>query len=321
MMGGNRGGMPDFARSYVDNQMQALRGQQGMGGGKSSGLGQGGYGGAPGFGGQQQLAQERDNYLQSNSAPAFQQMRQLQASLGGNQPTQEQQAQLENLNRQIDRDPGMRQFEQRLQQQMQQGMGGMGGMAAQRQMQGGFGPQAPTQEAYRGFKAMTGSPVSFEEFSQSRGNKLTQQGGFGGQQFSPLDMTQDAQRQRQMQGGMGGMGGNIPGNPGFPDPRTRNQQPQFSPFQQQQNMQGIQDLFSRMMGQFQPQQPMQQMSQFRSPALGYRPNMTQANDSLSRVKPSVQKQNQDAQAARIAELEAQLAGYQTPTNDTFGGGG
>jgi hypothetical protein len=76
-------------------------------------------------------------------------------------------------------------------------MGGMGGMAAQRGMQGGAGPQAPTQDAYNNFRAMTGSPISFEEFSQSRGNKLTQQPRFGGQQFG-----------------------------GF-------QQPQFNPFQQQ----------------------------------------------------------------------------------------
>ena len=49
--------------------------------------------------------------------------------------------------------------------------------------------------------------------------------------------------------------------------------------------------------------------------------MSQANASLSRVQPSVQKQQQDSQAARIAELEAQLAGYQTPTSGGDAGGG
>jgi hypothetical protein len=141
-------------------------------------------------------------------------------------------------------------------------------------------------------------------------------------------MTQDAQRQRQMQGGLGQSLGNIPGNPGFPDPRTRNQQPQFSPFQQQfggfqqqQNISGLQSLFNSLMGQQQGQQPMQQMPRFQSQALQYRPNMQNAQAGLSRVRPSVQKQNQDAQAARIAELEAQIAKFQTPTGGDSGGGG
>jgi hypothetical protein len=69
------------------------------------------------------------------------------------------------------------------------------------------------------------------------------------------------------------------------------------------------------------QQPMQQMPRFQSQALQFRPNMQNAQAALSRVKPSVQKQQQDAQAARIAELEAQLAGYQTPTGGDSGGGG
>lgn len=165
------------------------------------------------MGGQQQLAQARDNYLQSN--PAFQQGRQLQASFGGNQPTQEQQAQLENLSRQVDQDPGIRQFQQRLQQQQMQ------------------------------------------------------------QQFRP-------------------------------------------------QQQGIQQLLNQMMMRFQPQMQQRQMPmqapQQRSQALQYRPNMTQAQQALSRVKPSVQKQEQDAQVARIAELEGQLAGFQRPNND-YGGGG
>jgi len=205
-----------------------------------------GMAGMGGFGGQQELAQERENYLQSN--PAFQQMRQLQASFGGGQPPQEQQTQLENLNRQVDRDPGMRQFEQRL-QQMQQGMGGMGrfggmgGMAAQRAMQGGFGPQAPTQDAYNGFRAMTGSPASFEEFSQSRGNKFTQQPRFGGPQ--PLVQRFDQPRQQFNQQQF---------NPfqqqfgGFQQPQQRFGGFQQQPQQQSQDMRGLAELLSLLRG-------------------------------------------------------------------------
>jgi hypothetical protein len=186
--------------------------------------------------------------------------------------------------------------QQPLAEEQAQQQGGMGAAASQRQMQGGFGPQAPntSEQAYRQHMAMAnyrgGGAPSYEQWKSQQENRFS---------------------------GMGGLGrslGNIPGNPGFPDPRTRNQQPQ-------QNMQGIQDLFSRMMGQFQQQQMPQQMPRFQSPALGYRPDMTQAQQSLGRVRPSVQKERQDSQAARIAELEAQLAGYQNPTNSSDGGGG
>lgn len=201
------------------NNMQQNQGTP-MQGGKSSGLGQGGYQSAPGFGQQQQ------------GSPA-QQLGQLGNLLRGQS---------------------------------------LGGLASQRQMQGGFGPQAPTQDAFNGFRAMTGSPMNFDQFSQSRGSRFTQQ------------------------------------------PQQRFQQPQ-------QNMQGIQDLFSRMMSQFQPQQTQQQMPQYRSPGLDYRPDYIRAQENLTRVKPSVQKQEQDAQAARIAELEEQLAGFQRPSDGGGGGGG
>jgi hypothetical protein len=107
-------------------------------------------------------------------------------------------------------------------------------------------------------------------------------------------------------------------------PLMQQQMMQQRPFQPQQQMGGLQQLLSQMMNRFQPQQRQQRspmgMPQFRSQALQYRPNMTQAQQSLSRVKPSVQKQAQDAQAARIAELEAQLAGFNRSSND-YGGGG
>lgn len=115
------------------------------------------------------------------------------------------------------------------------------------------------------------------------------------------------------------------------------QQPQFNPYQgpqmmgsygQSQAISGLQSLFNQMMGQQRVnpfQQNMPQYGQFGggNNPLGYRPDMSQAQAALSRVKPSVRKQQQDAQAARIKELEEQLAQYNTPapsTNDYSGGG-
>jgi hypothetical protein len=113
----------------------------------------------------------------------------------------------------------------------------------------------------------------------------------------------------------------------------RQQQPMFNPmqqqfrpqqqFQQQQQMSGLQAALMQMMGrQNQPimRAPMPQYGRSaQMNPLAFRPDTTQAQESLSRVKPSVQKQEQDAQAARIAELEAQLAGFNRPSND-YGGG-
>jgi hypothetical protein len=286
--------------------------------GKSSGLGQGGYGRAPGFGGQL-TPEERAQSMQgggiqgfngtfSPEALAFQ-----QANPQPQQPTSQMEDMVRMMSTGSDRgtDPavanqmmnqlsGMRDnFMRNPPQQMQQGMGGMGGMAAQRGMQGGFGPQAPTQDAYNNFRAMTGSPASFEEFSQSRGNKFTQQ---------PSQM-----------GGIRGIGG-------LNDQQRLNQERnnflRSNPaFQQQQPVSGLQSLFNNMMGQQQMQQPMQQMPRFQSQALQYRPDMQNAQSALSRVKPSVQKQGQDAQAARIAELEAQIAAFQPSTSNFWNGSG
>jgi hypothetical protein len=98
------------------------------------------------------------------------------------------------------------------------------------------------------------------------------------------------------------------------------QQQQFSPYQQQQGVSGLQGLYNSMMGQQQQmRQPMQRqpMQQYQDPALQYRPSMQNAQSALSRVRPSVQRQGQDAQAARIAELEAQLASGGNYGNPTY----
>jgi len=279
-------------------------------GGKSSGLGQGGYGGAPGFGGQQsnQMGGMGEggagglsafNGTFSPEALAFQQANpqndaaatSAQNAITGMQGDIAKQTNNMQQNQGMPMQggkssglgqggyqsaPGFGQQQGSPAQQLGQ-LGNLlrgqqlGGLASQRGMQGGFGPQAPTQEAFNGFRAMTGSPMNFDQFSQSRG------GGFN-------------QQQRQQ-------------------------------FQQPQGISGLQSLFNNMMGQQRMQQPMQQMPRFQSQALQYKPDYIRAQENLNRVKPSVQKQDQDAQAARIAELEAQLAGYQTPTGGGDAGGG
>jgi hypothetical protein len=161
------------------------------------------------------------------------------------------------------------------------GQGGYGMAPAFQQPQQQF---SPFQQQFGGFQQ-----PQFNPFQQQQFNPFQQQfGGFQQQQFNPF------------------------------------QQQQFNPFQQQfggfqqqpQGASGLQALFNNMMGQQQQmQQPIQQMPRFQSQALQFRPNMQNAQAALSRVRPSVQKQQQDAQAARIAELEAQLAGYNTPSGE------
>jgi len=81
------------------------------------------------------------------------------------------------------------------------------------------------------------------------------------------------------------------------------QMPQFNPFQQQ--MMGLPAALMQMRGQL--NQPMMRgpMPQYGSQGnpLAYRPDMTQANQALNRVQPSVYKTELDNARARIAELE------------------
>jgi hypothetical protein len=89
-----------------------------------------------------------------------------------------------------------------------------------------------------------------------------------------------------------------------------------------QNLQGLQGLLSQMMSRYQnPYQMMQRgaVPQYRSSALNYRPNMTNAQQALTRVKPSVYKTDLDTARARIAELEAAQAAEQN--NSYYSGGG
>ena len=54
---------------------------------------------------------------------------------------------------------------------------------------------------------------------------------------------------------------------------------------------------------------------------GYRPDMSQIQQNLSRVSPSVQKQNQDAQAAQTALDAANAQQEQNAPSNNYGGGG
>lgn len=102
----------------------------------------------------------------------------------------------------------------------------------------------------------------------------------------------------------------------------RQQQPMFNPMQQQSS--GLQAAMMQMMArQNQPMMrpQMQQMPQFRNPALGFRPDMTNAQQSLNRVQPSVYKTDLDTARARIAEYEAADAARASQDNSYNSMGG
>ena len=259
------------------------------GGGKSSGLGQGGYGGAPAF--QQPIRQDMSTFAQSPFPPTP-----LNSSI--------------NTTTTADMMGGNRNRSGQDFGQVMQGLGmPMQGGKSSGLGQGGYGG-AP------GFGGGMNQMGGMDQMGNMRG--MGALGGFGGQmgmgggfqqpQFNPFQqqmMQQQPQRQSRY---------------------YEQQQPQFNPFQQQQQFQqpqisGLQGLFNQMMGQFQQQQRPQQMPRFQSQALQYRPNMQNAQAALSRVKPSVQGQQQDAQAARIAELEAQIAAFQPQTPTDYGNSG
>jgi hypothetical protein len=317
--------------------------QQGMGGGKSSGLGQGGYGGAPSFGGQQPTAQTQPSFEQSpfGAGPSSVNTTTTADMMGGNRGGGQ----------------GFGQVMQGLQGGKSSGLGQGGyGMAP------GFGGQpqpgmmAPRSAQYRTKEQEAAlDQRDYQNYSVlgSQPSQVGSQqgmGGFGIDYFGPNgDRFSSVPPPQQ---GMGALGGRF--NPyqstqqmnpfqqqfgGFQQPQQQfnpfqqqfggfQQQPQFNPyqqqqfnpfqqqfggFQQQQPVSGLRSLFNNMMGQQQMQR--QPMQQYQDPALQYRPNMQNAQSALSRVRPSVQRQNQDAQSARIAELEAQLARFNTPSGE------
>lgn len=232
-------------------------------GGKSSGLGQGGYGAAPGF---QQPTAQNSPMQQSPFPPTPLHM------MGDD-------------------------F----------GRGNSGGMP----MQGG--------KSLGGVSPYGGAPAFNDMYSMGMGGQNR------GQSFDPRFSPAQMESRLRLQGSrlegdnildasgsrIGAIGGATPMQGGFGPQANPYQQSPFNPYQQpmqQPGFSGLQDLFNMMMGQNMGgfNRP---MPQYQSPASMYRPDMQRAQQNLSRVRPSVQRQRQDEQAARIAELEAQLARF------------
>jgi len=98
------------------------------------------------------------------------------------------------------------------------------------------------------------------------------------------------------------------------------QQQGFNPMQQQSS--GLQAAMMQMLGrQNQPmmRSQMQSMPQFRAQALGYRPDMAQAQKALNQVVPSVVLQQR--QAAEAARIQAELEAAQQSQSYDYGSGG
>jgi hypothetical protein len=162
-------------------------------------------------------------------------------------------------------------------------------MGGQAPAQGGVGYSAPSESSP--YQAAFNSQQAPQQMQQRAISPLVQQQMMRQQQpmFNPM--------QQQM---------------------MRQQQPMFNPMQQQSS--GIQAALMQMMArQNQPMMrpQMQPMPQYQNRTLQYRPNMTQAQQSLTRVQPSVFKTDLDAARARIAELEA----AQQPQSYDYGYGG
>jgi hypothetical protein len=120
-------------------------------------------------------------------------------------------------------------------------------------------------------------------------------------------------------------------SPAFSSQQTAQAMPQAAPQQMMpqapQNTQGLQGLMSQMMSRYQNPYQMQQrapmpmtMPQYRSSALNYRPDMTGAQQNLSRVAKSVVLQQKEAAEAELAAMrEAQAAAQQSNSYYDYGG--
>jgi hypothetical protein len=188
------------------------------------------------------------------------------------------------------------------------GMGGLGALASQRQMQGGFGPQAAdtSKQSYEQQMATSqfapGGMPSYEQWQQQQSANQ----GFGQQQ-----MQQQMQQYNPYQ----------QANPY--QPQVQQQQYQ-NPYQSQlqSGNANVRNAFGELMNSYaNPRRPSAQPPQQRYNPLAYRPNMTQANAALNRVKPSVYKSDLDAAKAKLAEYEAADAARQSEARNSYGGGG
>jgi hypothetical protein len=159
---------------------------------------------------------------------------------------------------------------------MAAGFGG-GSMAPQAPQQAQPTPEVPTQEMQRQMQQQ-----------QRAMSPLMQQQMMRQQQFNPF---QQQQMMRQQ-------------------PFQQQQMMRQQPFQQQQ-MGGLQAALMQLLGQY--NQPMQRqqfmpMPQYQNQALQYRPDMTQAQESLSRVAPSVQEQQRLAEEAAAEKARSSMFG-------------
>lgn len=142
--------------------------------------------------------------------------------------------------------------------------------------------------------------------------------------LGPATARLTGQQQGQNQGGAGYTPAQTRSmyNPAFSSQQTA--QPVIQGLPQQMAPQGLQGLMSQMMSRYQSPYQMQQrapmpmnMPQYRNAALSYRPDIAGAQQNLGRVKPSVYKTDLDTARARIAELEAQAAAAQQPSQDPY----
>jgi hypothetical protein len=255
---------------------------QALQGGKSSGLGGLGYQAAPGFGGSLSGLTPQQRGV-SLASPEMERIR-FQNAI--NNPTnQPDPVKLQALQQ----DPRLMQMQQAQVQPMQQ------------QMMGAIQPTF-TSSPGMPFGGVGGRPFASQQ---------TPEGYQAMQDYYAQDRINQANRGRPP----------MQQQP-MQQPMQQFQQAQVQPMQQPQNISGLQGLMDKMRGQQKPIQQPRQMPKFQSKALQFKPNTQNAQAALSRVKPSVQKQNQDAQAARIAELEAQIAAQQQSYNPyDYGGGG
>jgi hypothetical protein len=258
MMGGNRGSGQSFGQT-----MQGLRG------GKSSGLGQGGYGGAPGFGGQQ-----------PGSAPmSFDEFKQNSA-MDQQYRTPEQTAQLqqERYQNYLGQQGGMggqtnpmqAQQDMAAQRAMQGFGGGMGGYG---RMGGGYGRMGGQQGniGLGGFNG-TFSPeaLAFQQANpQNAETNRMAQNAFTGMQGDMTRQSNNMAQNPQYTQGMGSLGGfgqqGMGGQQQIPNfggqqqqmQQGMRQQQQFNPYQQRQQFNPYQQ-----QQQFNPYQQQQQFNPY-----------------------------------------------------------
>jgi hypothetical protein len=158
-------------------------------------------------------------------------------------------------------------------------------------------------------------PPQSPQQSPQQGQQGGKAGGFGQPQQNPYQPPSPVFMPQVNQDG------------GAPQPMQQpmQQQQQASPYQVQNPYQGmLQNSYSQMMNPYMQQQRatpyQQQFQQQQYNPLSYKPNMTQSNASLSRVKPSVYNTDLSTAQARIKELEdAETARKEAASSSVWSG--